>query len=152
MNNIEKLQLNKLINENNVKDQTENIRKLKHSQLIKEDVQCMIKLSKKNIPYTELDKICIQKCKFLFIHYPNIYTKLLKNEIDISILFVFIDTLKQIEDNKLSQHEASFKIGKLLKQIYIDSALKHSNKLNSNNKPIAKLTPKKIKWSDFNKK
>jgi uncharacterized protein YlaN (UPF0358 family) len=150
MNNIEKLQLNKMISENNVEDQTNMIRKLKHSSLIKEDVDKMLKIINTHtlISHVELDNLCIEQCEFLFIHYPNIYTKLLKKEIDTSVLYIFIDTLKEIENNQLSQHEASFKIGKLLKQIYIDSALKHSSKLN-NNKKISTLTPKKISWKEF---
>ena len=75
----------------------------------------------------------------------------MKDEIDINILNQFVDRLKDIEDNKLTQHEASFEIGKLLKKIYIDSALKHANKLEGEKK-IASLTPKKISWRQFKTK
>ena len=152
MNNLEKIQLDKMISENNVTDQTEHIRKIKHSKLIKKDVDLIISIMKKNkfLSYQELDELCLKQCNFLFINYSNIYTKLVKGEINIKILNDLIDKLKEIEDNKLTQHEASFEVGKLLKKIYIDSALKNAEKLD--NKPKAKLTPKKISWKEFKQK
>jgi hypothetical protein len=47
----------------------------------------------------------------------------------LSILGRLLGVLKLIEDGKVGQHEASVEVGKLLKQIYIDSALKKSEKL-----------------------
>ena len=38
------------------------------------------------ISYQELDKLCLKQCNFLFINYSNIYTKLVKGEINIDIL------------------------------------------------------------------
>ena len=43
--------------------------------------------------------------------------------------------LKEIEDNKIDQHEASVKIGKILKKLFIDSAMKNEKK---NKKKIKK--------------
>ena len=45
------------------------------------------------------------------------------------ILFQFLDVLKNIEEEKIDQHEGSFKVGKLLKEIYVDSALRKAKKL-----------------------
>jgi hypothetical protein len=153
MNDLEKLELDKMISANNTVDHTEHIRNLKHSQKIKNNINSILDIKKNNkfLPYTELDKLCLQKNNFLFVHYPNIYTKLVKDEIDINILYQFVDRLKDIEDNKLTQHEASFEVGKLLKKIYIDSALKHANKLEGEKK-VASLTPKKISWRQFKTK
>ena len=47
MNNVERLNLQKMINENDVKDETDNIREKKHSLLIREDVNRFIELKKK---------------------------------------------------------------------------------------------------------
>ena len=47
MNNVERLNLQKMISENNVKDETENIRKQKHSSLIRDDVIRLVELKKK---------------------------------------------------------------------------------------------------------
>ena len=67
--------------------------------------------------------VSLHDCGFLFEHYPNIYNKLLKNEIQIQILYRFLDELESIENGKQDQHEASFKIGTLLKQMYVDKKI-----------------------------
>jgi hypothetical protein len=62
-----------------------------------------------------------------------------------------LDVLKQIEDNELDQHEGSFKVGSLLKELYIDSALKKAEKLNKQadleEKP--QVEPIKISWKQY---
>ena len=122
MNDDARLKLHEMITENNVQDNTDKIKKLKHSDLIRKDVEILlsIMLKLKTDDYKTLDAACIQECNFLFIHYTNIYNKLLKNQIDIEILYKFLDCLKSIEDGTKNQHEGSYEIGLLLKSIYID--------------------------------
>ena len=40
------------------------------------------------------------------------------------ILDKFLEILKQIEDGDIDQHEGSYIVGSLLKELYIDSALR----------------------------
>lgn len=155
MNNVERLNLQKMINENDVKDETQNIRDKKHSSLIKEDVIRFVELKKKYFRLqktnpVEFEKICITRCAFLFNNYTDIYNKIKKDEIDLSILSKFLDVLKLIEDGKIDQHEGSFKIGKYLKEMYIDSALKKSEKLDKKygNKE-KEVKPKNISWKQY---
>ena len=62
--------------------------------------------------------------------------------------------MKKIEDGELDQHEGSYLIGTYLKEMYIDSALKTQDKLDSkiDNKkskhPFTKVE-KKISYKDF---
>ena len=58
--------------------------------------------------------------------------------------------LKQIEDGKVDQHEGSFSVGKLLKEIYIDSALKTSENLDKEHNEETKeyVEPKNISWKE----
>ena len=113
MNDDARLKLHEMITENNVQDNTDKIKKLKHSDLIRKDVEILlsIMLKLKTDDYKTLDAACIQECNFLFIHYTNIYNKLLKNQIDIEILYKFLDCLKSIEDGTKNQHEGSYEIG-----------------------------------------
>ena len=53
MNTQERLQLDKMIKENNVEDLTDDIRNKRHSELIRDDVTKMIDLKKK---YSRLSK------------------------------------------------------------------------------------------------
>ncbi len=152
MNPEERLNLQKMIAANDVVDQTDNIRKLKHSDKIWEDVKMMILLKKKysRISKTEGYKAIITKnCNFLFTNYTDIFNKLLKDELNINILYTFVRELKNIEEGKVDQHEASFKIGTLLKELYVDAALKKAETLDKNGKKINYKKGKKISWDQF---
>jgi hypothetical protein len=104
----------------------------------------------------QFDMMCVNRCSFLFNNYTDIFNKVKKDEIDLSILGRLLGVLKLIEEGKVGQHEASVEVGKLLKQIYIDSALKKSEKLDkqhaasgsgsgSGSLPAAK----KISWKQY---
>ena len=166
MNPQERLQLDKLIRANDVTDNTNNIRELKHSKPLSDDIITLIKLKKeyqrlaKSNP-TQFDTICVSRCPFLFNNYTDIFNKVKKDEVDLNILFQLINILKQIEDGKLDQHTGSYEVGKLLKSIYIDSALKKADNINKShehshgngNKEHSKPpTIKKISWSQFKAK
>ena len=97
-------------------------------------------------------------CSFLFTNYTDIFNKVKKDEIDLNVLFQLLHILKQIEDGKLDQHTGSYEVGKLLKSIYIDSAMKKADNINkahdqshgNGNKDHAKPpVVKKISWSEF---
>ena len=167
MNPQERLQLDKLIRANDVADNTKDIRELKHSQPLKDDIITLMKLKReyqrlaKSNPQ-QFDTICVSRCSFLFNNYTDIFNKVKKDEIDLNILFQLLHVLKLIEDGKLDQHSGSFEVGKLLKSIYIDSALKKADHINSarehsdknkdkHSKSAPVLPPKKISWSEFKK-
>ena len=133
MNSEDRLNLQKMINANDVEDQTDIIREKKHSTKIEEDVKSMVFLKNK---YQRLSK---------------------SNPIEQQFLVV----LKKIENNEVNQHEGSFMVGKLLKELYIDSALKKSEKLDAaeeqrnkkKNKSEKKLSkPREISWSEYKNK
>tara|TARA_A100001011_G_scaffold399405_1_gene507881 strand:- start:797 stop:1264 length:468 start_codon:yes stop_codon:yes gene_type:complete len=117
--------LNRLIKENDVQDNTETIKSLKHSSKIRNDVAIIqnIKRQLKTKDFQKLDKEAIHKCSFLYTSYPNIYNKLLKDEIDIKVLYTFLDELAKIENGSQNQHEASYNIGMLLKSLYVDKKI-----------------------------
>jgi len=162
MDDNARLQLQKMITANNVEDQTQLIRELKHSSILRKDIHTLIILKGK---YTnavndtsimqELVSEAMSECSFLCNYYTDIYNKIRKDEIDLSILFRFIDILEEIEDGKLDQHEGSFMVGTLLKELYVDSALKKADKLNAENSDISKNEtkpsekPLSISWKKF---
>jgi hypothetical protein len=99
--------------------------------------------------------MCVNRCGFLFNTYTDIFNKVKKDEIDLTILGQLLGVLKMIEDGKVGQHEASVEVGTLLKQIYIDSALKKSDKLDKQHSSSASSgtadlpPPKKISWKQY---
>ena len=154
MDDKQRLQLQNMIKANNVEDQTEFIRNLKHSQIIRNDVNTMILLKAKyRGDDAKIHEECINECSFLFTYYTDIYNKVRKDEIDIHILNKFLDVLKKIEDGILDQHEGSFLVGSILKELYIDSALRKAEKLDEKEGP--KEEPKKpeknISWKQYKK-
>ena len=154
MDNNQRLQLQKMISENNVEDQTNLIRNLKHSDKFKTEINNMIMIKAKYRNDQErINTECMNECNFLFTYYTDLYNKIRKDEINLMILNNFINILKQIEDGELDQHEGAFKVGTILKELYIDSAIKKGDKLdeeNEKNNPIKpKQEPKSISWKQF---
>tara|TARA_B110000879_G_C10843045_1_gene382323 strand:- start:1 stop:486 length:486 start_codon:yes stop_codon:yes gene_type:complete len=157
MNDLERLNLQKMIKENDSENNTEQIRTLKHSLKIKDEVDVLLQLKKdyhelaKSNP-SDFDTICTNKCSFLFNNYTDIYNKVKKDEINLSILLRLLNVLHSIEEGAVDQHEGSFEVGKLLKQIYIDSALRKAEKLNEDSENTeTKKTVEQISWSEFKK-
>jgi hypothetical protein len=154
MDDKQKLQLQQMIASNNVEDQTDLIRQLKHSVIMRNEINTMIIMKAKYRDDPEKIHLeCMNECKFLFTYYTDIYNKIRKDEIDLSILNSFLDVLEQIENGDLDQHEGSFKVGTLLKKLYVDSALKKADKLNEENADTTVEEPKKpianINWKQF---
>ena len=154
MDDKQRLQLQNMIKANNVEDQTELIRDLKHSQVLRNEVNNMILLKAKHRGDDEkIYNECVNECNFLFTYYTDIFNKIRKNEIDINILNKFLDVLRKIEDGELDQHEGSFMVGSILKELYVDSALKKAEKLNANEEPREqpKRPENNISWKQFKK-
>ena len=153
MDDKARLQLNRMISENDVLDQTPLIRELKHSHILREDIRTLIMLKAQFMDDLEgLHLEAMVECNFLFTYYTEIYNKVKKDEIDLKILFEFIDVLQKVEDGKLDQHEASFEVGTLLKKIYIDSALRKAEKLNAETgkiEPEYKGAQVNVSWKQF---
>ena len=148
ISNDEKFDLKKLISQTVCDDNTDQIVKLKHSNLIANDVNILNELKKQG----NLDiEVCKEKCFFLYKNYTDIFNKIVKDEIDIKILSQFLLVLKMIEDGKVDQHEGSVIVGKILKELYVDSALKMSDNLDK--KYAAEVPDKnegvKMSWKEY---
>lgn len=155
MNDNQRLQLQNMIKVNNVADQTELIRTLKHSQILRNEVNNMIMIKAKYRGDEEkIYQECASESNFLFSHYTDIFNKVRKDEIDVGILNKFIDVLKRIEEEELDQHEGSFLVGTVLKELYVDSAIKKGDKLNEQY-DSENIKPKKaeinVSWKEFKK-
>lgn len=153
MDDKERLQLQKMIKANNVEDQTELIRELKHSHLLQSDINSLIMLKAKH--RNNVDKIHeegMRECSFLFTYYTDIYNKIRKDEMDLAILNRFLNVLRNIEDGEIDQHDGAYIVGKLLKEIYVDSALKKADKINKQyDEIVEKKEAINISWGQFKK-
>ena len=148
--------LKKLVENSDCQDNTVNIRQQKHSDLIRRDIKCIEIMKnvhseiKQNEPERFRD-MCIEKCSFLFTYYTNIFNKTIKDEIDLNIMNRFLLVLKMIEDGKVDQHEGSVIVGKLLKDLYVDSAIRRADNIDKENESlkVAPVEGKKISWKEY---
>jgi hypothetical protein len=155
-----RLKLNEMIKENNVTDQTDLIRKLKHSAIIRAETKRLLEIleSTPAATFAELRDLSMMECNFMFSYYTDIYNRLLKKELDVELLYKFLDILEKVENGECDQHEASFKVGSILKEIYVDSALKKADKLEKENEAREKekeaervpaVEPMKLSWLSY---
>jgi len=161
MNPEESLKLKKLIGdfEGEYLDNTMQIRKLKHSELIRDDIRKLEVLKMKNPELMKtaplkFEEMAQTEAFFLFSNYSDIFSKVMKNELDLDIMAQVLYVLKMIEDEQVDQHEGSVLVGKLLKELYVDSALKCGENLDKENtvdKPEMK-EGKQISWSNWKQK
>jgi hypothetical protein len=153
LNQQERLNLKKLLDESDCENNTEYIRKVKHSTLIRNDVRKLDTLRMANTHLSPVDfaELCQCECLFLFNNYTDIFNKMVKNELDLTIMTKLLTVLKLIEDNKVDQHEGSVMVGKILKELYIDSAMKRADNLNKEHEAekVAPVESKKISWKEY---
>ena len=158
MTQLNQEQLQKLLNNVDAVDNTDNIQNKKHSTLIREDIVtlCTIKKNNPNLSFRELDNTCSSSCFFLFKNYTQIYNMLLKNDLDIDVFNKLLDNLEKIENGELSQHDASIRVGQVLKSLYIDHVVKEKNdsdaKFQEEQERMKKEQAKNIKdisWKQF---
>jgi hypothetical protein len=155
LSSSERLDLKKLIRESDAQDNTEYIRNVKHSMKIRDDIVVLDKLMKKGI--TDEGKLK-DAAPFLNENYTDIFKKMIKGEIDLEIMGRLLLILKLIEDERVDQHEGSVMVGKILKELYVDSALKNCKKRDEEQDALEKeeevkyKDEKPISWAEWRTK
>jgi hypothetical protein len=152
----ERLNLKKLMSEMDYVDNTETIRRLKHSIRIRDNIRKLEDLKREhaNIRVTSPEQffnIVLAECNFLYENYSDIFRRLMKDEIDIVIMTKLLIVLKLIEDGKLDQQDGSVRVGKLLKELYLDSAVKRADALDKEHEDekVPINDGKEISWNRF---
>ena len=145
MNNEERLDLKRLLDENEYVDNTAGIRKLKHSRLIHADIMKMHTLGVAD------EERLKTECAFLYNNYTDIFNKVLKNELDLDVMSKLLTVLGAIEEGKVDQQEGSVAVGKILKEMYVDSALRRCDNLDKANErtEATHVEAKQISWKQF---
>jgi len=156
MNNEERLNLKRLLEQSNCDDNTKSIQKLKHSVLIRDDIRKIenLKISNSLLKTNDIYgfmELCKDECRFLYDNYTDIFNKSMVDELDLTIMTKLLTILKLIEDKKMDQHEGSVMVGKILKELYIDSALKRIDNLGRENSTdvLESVEPKRISWKEY---
>lgn len=113
-------------NAEDYQDNTEHIRRVKHSFKILHDIRVIEQLKRANRDVYENDKtrfrdMAIEHAAFLFTNYTDIFNRLLKDELNLAIMIRVVKVLEMIEEGKVDQQEGSAIVGKLLHELYVDS-------------------------------
>lgn len=152
----EKINLKNLLDNSDCENNTENIRKLKHSIRIRDDIRSLELLKRDEKALMAMDppeflNLCQNKALFLFTNYTDIFNKILKDELDLDIMTNLLHVLKLIEDGQVDQHEGSVMVGKILKELYVDSALRRGENLDKEyaTEKVQPVEGKQITWKQF---
>lgn len=156
----QRLQLQRMVAANNAGDFTQEIRETKHSSRIRHEVGNLLtakktyeRMSKSN--KKEFEQICLSRANWLFLNYPDIYNRVFKDELDLGILNALLNKLHEIEEGEIDQHEASVHVGQILKEMYVDSALRKADKADKEHERKEKRKgndvkkPRNISYAEF---
>ena len=152
---MNKLDLQSMLNKNTeFVDNTNLIRELKHSNLIAKELSRIESLKKSHntlyqSDFEEFNRVCQKECNFLYTCYTDIYNRIIKNELNIAIMARFLHTLQRIENGELDQTKASVVIGTLLKEMYVDSAIRRGENLEKEHPREEQNDGKKISWKEY---
>jgi hypothetical protein len=150
----DRIQLENMLRENEVEDTTRKIQELKHSSKLSASIKLIEKMKKQyprmfKTDYEKFERMVRTRDEqWMWSHYTSIYHKLMKNQLDPSILNSMVDVLQKIENNEFTQHEASVAIGRMLKQIYIDGKIRDTPDT-QRNKRKQQRKMKKIDWKEY---
>ena len=156
---VQPLNMKALMESDDYVNNTDRIRDLKHSESILADIGklCEIKKTHFHMRMVEEEKynhLCQTSAPFLFNNYTDIFNKVLKDELNMELMVKFVFILKQIEDGIVDQYDASVKVGTILKEMYVDSAMRRGDNLDKEHAAEAPVfvEPVKISWKDFKEK
>lgn len=159
ISNQERIDLKRLLDTMECENNTDTIRKVKHSSKIQQSVMDLVNYKKNHTELLETDQEQYDKgardsVPFLYENYADIFKKILRDEIDFQILSKLLYVLGAIEEEKVDQHEGSVLVGRILKELYLDSAVKHGENLDKkyktddDNRPATK-PEKLISWRQY---
>ena len=129
MNKQQRAELSELLEKNQVVDNTEMIRQLKHSGIIKQNVGNLLRLMQAFPDKGEpLHLAAKDQCSFLYTYYQELYQKIVAEELELSVLFRMLRSLEQIENGDMDQHDAAYSTGQYLLQHYAGHIIDGGNK------------------------
>lgn len=143
ISNNERINLQKLVGEFESDDNTASIRELKHSSLMRRDIEAIV---------ANPQAAAMDVAPFLYANYTDIFHRVVKGDLDMSIMTKVLDILALIEDGRVDQHEGSVLVGRVLKEMFLDSAVRRADRLDiarGTEEPPAADEGKAVSWKEF---
>jgi hypothetical protein len=156
ISNDERINLQKLVGEFESEDNTEHIRKLKHSVKIRNDIQNIERLKQGQQSTTSEEAMKV--APFLYSNYTDIFHRIVKGDLNLDIMDKVLTILGLIETGKVDQHEGSVLVGRLLKEMYLDSAVRRADRLDEEHgkegedAQPAPSEGKPVSWNEFKRR
>jgi hypothetical protein len=162
LSNEDRIDLKRLLSTSDCENNTDHIRNMKHSTKIQDDIMILAKFKNAQQELYEsypdkFEEEAKDLVPFLANGYTDIFNKVIRNEINFEILGKLLYVLKAIEDEKVDQHEGSVLVGKILKELYLDSAVRRGENLDkkyaTEEPPKPKLVEgQAISWKEYKNK
>lgn len=162
MNPEERLNLKKMLAQSDeFVDHTEDIRRVKHSGLLLDSMRDIEKFKRSHAELratnmAEFTDQCAQLAPLMYNLYTDLFHKLVKDELNLVIMIKLIRILELIEQGQLDQNEGSVMVGKMLKELYVDSAVRSGANLDkaresaeAGNVPEPREPSKAISWTQW---
>lgn len=146
ISNDERINLQKLVGEFESEDNTEHIRKIKHSGKIRKDIESIERLKQTSAVTIES---AMDVAPFLYSNYSDIFHRVVKGDLNLEIMGKVLAILALIEESRVDQHEGSVLVGRLLKEMYLDSAVRRADRLDEENPKEAPEEGKAVSYKDF---
>lgn len=152
MNGEQRIALDKLIKQYDCEDTTNLVRSLKHSVKIRQCINDLVKLKTETPSHEEFKQKSRQVASFLYDNYTKIFNWFVDGQLNLEIMDKFLVMLSRIENGELDQHEASYNIGMLLKDIYIDNRINISDLEEEDEKDKYTQPTHDISWKEYKTK
>ena len=130
LNDDERLNLKKLVTEMEGEDNTHNIRRIKHSVPMRDDIRIIDTLKNTHADMRqrspeEFNALCQSKCSFLYNNYTDIYNKIISDELDMTIMTKYQELMQKgsIWTAKMSEMSSDFGAEQLTRMLEIQSKL-----------------------------
>ena len=145
-------QLKKMTESSKFVDMTESIRDVKHSAQLKTSIHHLMEFKRRHADLLKTNRPLFEEKlmsedNFLFLNYMELYNTLLKMEVEPNIMNAILTCLEQIEMGECDQHEASVRVGTLLKSVYIDKVIQDTE-----HEPTALAPQQTISWKEYKDK
>ena len=148
ISNDERINLQKLVGQFESEDNTQHIRQLKHSGKIRRDIDQIQRL-KLGSDVTITSDQAMEVAPFLYSNYTDIFHRVVKGDLNLEIMDKVLSILGLIETGQVDQHEGSVLVGRLLKEMYLDSAVRRADRLDEENPKEAPMEGKSVSWKEF---
>lgn len=148
ISNDERINLQKLVGQFESEDNTDHIRQLKHSGKIRKDIEQIEHLKKQQGTTITSDQ-AMEVAPFLYSNYTDIFHRVVKGDLNLEIMDKVLTILGLIEKGQVDQHEGSVLVGRLLKEMYLDSAVRRADRLDEENPKEAPMEGKSVSWKEF---